>query len=873
MKLLGASTWFCFLLLLLTLPLSAQGPAPDFSITNFSVWSTLPSPDGTRRLAISFRVTNSGTAPGGSMRTRITIAGTPSEFTIPTLSPQQSAFLTRTLSTSSSQLAIKVEADVFHVVQESNESNNVVEYTANPGGDVGRWQNIGPSKITENPSSSGRVTTIAVSPISPFTVFAGARDSGLWKTTGQTTSWFPITDSLPTQQIDAVAIDPTNTERVVIATPSGLFQSLDSGSLWRLVTSQDLQAIGSDGGRLLIASTPNPPMYVSANNGLKVSTNGGQTWSTVLASGSPVLSLQFSTTDPTHLFTSTARPPAVFEAQSRGLTAASWHKLQGCPDGRLPEFPSTSNVWITESQGTQWVSFRTGSPDPKIFELWRSTSATCNIDGFTEHGWEKLSFSGACNDYNTQWSYIFAHPSDPSVVFKGGLVVCRSSASGEDMQPVSGIHADQHAIMVAPSAPAVMFFGSDGGIYRSPDKGATMHFLGEGMSNGEFLKIDVNGLGDRVIVGGTQDNGTSVWDGSLSPVWKYIAGGDSALVAFDRKDLRGIYEMGQSTRQLALHPSSGGSSGKGSDDLADCIAYSEFPGQVFDGMESTGGSPELLVTCGGIWSGPPWKQIKPATQGNFSRLRLAPDNLEIGVAGTTSGHVFWGAVQQPSLFFDVFTAPNGGGTSAIAMSTQSLFYVANNANAQGIITRFTCFFGCSTENIWPGTPAGDVTALAVDPLAKDTVLAAIKGNGVFRGTRDSAGHWSWIPYSNGIPVAANVTDLEARKNGSIAAALYGRGVFLLTSTSTGGQQTQSAVGFLVEFEESTEDFSPGHPPQRFITASLDSKPGFTFTATNLAGTSASVLRQAFKNHRRVEIQYKPSGQNSGKIIKATRAGL
>ena len=871
MKLPGARIWFCFLLL--TPGISAQAPMPDVAITNFSVWSTLPGTDDKSRMAISFRVTNIGTAPAASMKTRLTIAGAAVDFTIPRLTPQAAVFISRTLSTTASKVSIKVEADVLQAVPESNEQNNIVEYTANPAGDIGRWQNIGPSKITMNPPSSGRVTTIAVSSVSPSVVFAGARSSGLWKTADQETSWFPITDALPTQQIDAVAIDPTNDQRVVVATPAGLFQSLDGGSLWQMVTNVDLKAVGSDGGRLLIANRSNPPMYLSSRNGVKTSTDGGKNWITVAGNGSPVLSLQFSTTDATHLFASTALPPAVFEARRRGLTSGSWHKLQGCPDAPLPQFPATSNVWIAESQGKQWVSFRTGSPDPKTFELWRSTGATCNIGGFTEHGWEKLSFSGACDDYSSQWSYLFAHPNDPSVVFKGGIGLCRSSSSGDNMQTVPGIHGDQHAIVIAPSAPDTMFFGSDGGIYRSLDKGATITFAGEGMSNGEFLKIDVNGLGDRAIVGGTQDNGTSVWDGSLSPVWKYIAGGDSALVAFDRRDLRGIYEMGQSTRQLALHPSSGNSSGKGSDDLADCIAYTEFPGEVFDGMESTGSSPELLVTCGGIWSGPPWTQIKPATQGSFSRLRLAPDNLEIGVAGTSSGHVFWGAVQQPSLFYDVFTAPNGGGTSAIAMSTQSLFYVANNANAQGSITRFTCFFGCSTENIWPGTPAGDVTALAVDPLAKDTVVAAIKGNGIFRGTRDSAGHWSWVPYSNGIPVGANVTDLQARKSGSIAAAIYGRGIFLLTSTSTGGTGgTQSAIGRLVDFEESVEDFSPGHPVQRLITAELDSKPGFLFTATNLAGTSASVLRQAFQNHSRVEIKYRPVGQNSGTILTATPAG-
>jgi hypothetical protein len=89
--------------------------------------------------------------------------------------------------------------------------------------------------------------------------------------------------------------------------------------------------------------------------------------------------------------------------------------------------------------------------------------------------------------------------------------------------------------------------------------------------------------------------------------------------------------------------------------------------------------------------------------------------------------------------------------------------------------------------MWPQSqlPTGYVTALGVDPLGTaETVLAAIQGAGIYQGTRSSAGQWTWIPYSNGIPVGANITDIEARKDGSIAAAAYGRGVFLLTSRST-----------------------------------------------------------------------------------------
>jgi hypothetical protein len=850
---------------------AAPPPAPDFAITDFTVWSTLPGPDGQRRMVVSFRVTNIGTAPGPAMRTRVTIAGVVSEFTNPVLQPQASIFISKTLSTTASQVPIRIEADVNHVITESNEQNNVLEYAANPAGDIGRWQNIGPSKIGTNPEESGRVSTIAVSPVSPFIVYAGGRDSGLWKTEGLTTVWFPITDSLPTQKIDAVAIDPRQNDRILIATPAGFFQSLDDGTMWTQLTNVDLRGVGSDGGHLLVENLTNSPLVLSTLEGVKVSTDGGQTWTTVLASGSPVISLQFSTTDPSHLFASTAAPPGVFEANNNGLTAASWHQLQGCPDAPLPAFPQSASVWITESQGTQWMSFRTKTPDPLDFQLWRTTSETCNIGGFVEHGWQKLDLSnGGCNNYLFHWSYLFAHPNDPTLVFKSGIKLCRSTSSGDNLGKVDGIHDDQHAIVVAQSSPSVMFFGSDGGIYRSPDKGQTMNFLGEGMSNAEFLKVAVNGTGSAAIMGGMQDNATAGWNGSA--IWTDLGAalisGDVPLVAFERTDMKGIYKMGQSTQQIEYDPASGDHwSSRGS--LDDCLAYNEFPGQVFESMESTGDNPPLLVTCHGIWSGPPWNQIKTTTQGEFVRLALAPDNPQIAVAATSNGHVFWGAALQPSLLYDVFTAPNGGGPSGIAMKSSTMFYVAHNAGGQGIITRFACFLGCTTESIWPGTPSGDVTAVGIDPLVADTVLAAIDGNGIFRGTRSSAGQWTWTPYTNGIPVGANVTDIQPRSDGSIAAATYGRGMFLSTSISTAPPKN-TAKGHITNLDVEADDSKPGKPIQKFVSVELDSKPGYLFTETGIG--YLSILQAAYKNHTSVQIEYTPQGQNSGKIVKVTNAG-
>jgi hypothetical protein len=859
----------------------------DLLIENFSVFSTLPEADGFRRVSISFSVVNRGLKPAGPSTTRVTIDNSGFSFATPPLERDAKAFISRPFRTAATELDITVLVNAFNNIPSENNGNNELKQTANLKSEANRWISIGPSKIqdarkTFGPTFGvGRVTMIAVDPRSPLTVYAGSRGSGIWKRLGA--QWFPIGDALPSTQIDAIGIYPRTPDRVVVATPMGVFESLDGGGVWSQLTSENLQAVGSDGGALLIEDADKPALYVSTTDGLRVSTDSGRTWEKVLRPGSQIVSLQFSTTDRTHLLASSVNPPLVFEAKDRGLKAASWHILLGCVAPLPTPFPPNATVWITESGIRRWVSivdFSTGK-----VELWRTTNRVCRINGFTEHAWEKVSLSGDCAKSANNFSYLFAHPTDASLVFKGGIALCRSDHAGDSLKTVSGIHFDHHAIALSRADPDTIFFGNDGGIYRSPNKGKTMEFFGEGLNNTEFLKIDTDGKGPQFVVGGSQDQFTSTWNGT-SPIWNLVSAGnvnisDSSLVAFDRADRSGIFEIGQSTRQLRLLKPGGGETRLGDSSLPDCCSYSEFPANVSDSMESTGRNPRVVLTCQGIWSGPPWRQIQPSPTnpiptpngcksnppGDFRRLRLHPSGVLVAV--TDTGQVFHGLINQPPpVLRKVFQPQVPGAASAISFDGPGRFYVATNPAPLGRIDRFDCFISCNRESVWL-TNLGDITAITIDPLATDTLLAAVRNRGVFRGTRNGPNNWTWTEYNNGLPFGVTVTDLEPQTTSKgIIAATYGRGAFQLFSQIRVPPGNQQARGRITSYEIERED--PKRPPGPnnpvIETIELDSKPNFIFTKTGAVPSFAVIARDAIKNKRIVTIEFKPLGPQSGTII-------
>jgi hypothetical protein len=315
----------------------------------------------------------------------------------------------------------------------------------------------------------------------------------------------------------------------------------------------------------------------------------------------------------------------------------------------------------------------------------------------------------------------------------------------------------------------------------------------------------------------------------------------------------------------------GGSSRKlGDDTLLDCLSYSETP-SIFAGMVSTGeNNPRLVITCQGIWVGPPWQQIKPrppnGPAGDFKRLKLHSSGQL--VAATDAGNVFFGRL-KPIPQFEAFQT-GAGSPSAISFASQALFYVSMNSGTTGSIHRLQCTPKCIDEVVTLNAPfpaPAEITAITVDPLDPNAILVAVRSRGVFRGVRASANNWTWTVFNNGMPFGVTVTDLEPQSNGGIIAATFGRGAFQVFSRIQAPPQNQVARGRITSYENERENPGPPGPNNPLIeTIELDSKPGFIFTSTSPVARFAVIARRAIQTKRIVTIEFVPLGPESGRII-------
>ncbi|MBC2838297.1 glycosyl hydrolase [Robiginitalea sp. SC105] len=154
-----------------------------------------------------------------------------------------------------------------------------------------RLENIGPTVM------SGRVVDLAVNPENPVEFYVAYASGGLWHTANNGTSFTPVMDNTPTQNLGAVAVHwPSGTIWVGTGENNasrssyagiGMYKSTDKGKTWTFAGLPDSHHIGR------IAIHPeNPDEVVVAvaghlysdndQRGIYKTTDGGTTWERTL---------------------------------------------------------------------------------------------------------------------------------------------------------------------------------------------------------------------------------------------------------------------------------------------------------------------------------------------------------------------------------------------------------------------------------------------------------------------------------------------------------------------------------------------------------------------------------------------------------------
>ena len=719
----------------------------------------------------------------------------------------------------------------------------------------------------------GRTTALAETPDGDW--FAGTAAGGVWRSADQGATWTPVFDNMPTLSIGALAVDPADgslwvgTGEANVSQDSyagtGVYRSTDDGATWQVVApiSGGSTSPLSGDTTFRLAFDAAGDAYAATDNGLFRLAAGATQWVAVLqpagAGDNPPYDQQV---------TDVAVVPGT--GGSQVITAIGWH---GPGNTEYNGFYLSTDGGNTFSQVTPTgdinandigrTTFAYSADGSKLYAIVQSPAAeAAGASSVLQGIFVSNGSGGASASVTGPWTLIansaklqnsgsaaptFGHPgvqawynqdlavdpANPDHVYAGLEEVYESTDGGTTWITASPYwnynfacdyttpptcpnvtHPDQHSMMIAGG---LIVIGNDGGVYSRPltdvaedgnwsDLNSTLH-------SWQYYDARAGLLGPRGtgVVGGLQDNGTSIFGTGFSQMAE-AAGGDGFDVIVNPQnanDFAGEYVYG-----TAYTTTNGGHS------------FYDFVSPTCIGQEIVGETP--LVGCD-----PNPRFVTPQTMDaqNKNVWLMGGEDVWVSSAGWATS-----CTSSACTWTNVYDTGSGHSITALAStgaaSTVYAAWVGGGGNpgpsfARGIATNYG---GTWHQLALTGLPDRFIAGVTVDPTNPAHVYAVfngfsrrfvpgggvghvfesynggrswtdISGNlpdiasdalvighgklalgtdmGVFTAAEGKGGSTSWSKLGTGLPNTV-VDDLTVGPGGYIYAATHGRGVWRIT---------------------------------------------------------------------------------------------
>lgn len=721
---------------------------------------------------------------------------------------------------------------------------------------------LGQTSTTRVPVS-GRTISIAVHPTDENTVYVGTAQGGLYKSTNGGTNWSKLFEfQLESLAIGAITIDPADSNIVYIGTGEpnlsadsfagrGLYIIRNANSAtptlagpYRLDGANNDVFTGRAIGRIMVNPDNNNVVWVCTTSG--TGGNPGTSPSPVPRRGI-YRSTNAQSATPTFeqvQITGVTSPndrsviDIVLDPANPNLLIAA--VLGATGDGGLYR---TTNANDPAPTFTRTLTLPNGATNGRA-ELYLNRNAT-GVTIYAATGEISSAVLGgpACaastagllrrsTDQGVTWSTplpgstgfcggqcfydmaIVATPDNQTIhlggAARGGSGQClvevmkRSTNGGTSFSRNDAtLHADEHALAIAPSNPNVVYTGSDGGIWRSTNNGATWVSLNNAdFSATQFQGVAVHPFDRFFLMGGTQDNGTNC----LAPngtTWSHCRDGDGGYAIIDDNALNTTnvlmyhtffnqtnnqigFERASSTAANADGQLSGwtfkGCQGTTSNNGIGCGNAVLF----YAPMEQGPGNPNTLyfgtdrlyrsVNRGDLMS---VVSQAPLVAGVvITTIGVSPQDDNVRIVGLRNGQVFATTTGSTTL-----TNVTGAFTAAVG---KAVIDPKNKFTAYITFTSFSVPLGqqiLKTTNLndpsptW--TPAGNgipqvpVSSIAVDPQDSNSLYAGTD-IGVYH---SSDGGATWAPYGAGLPRVAVFDVKISNVQRYLRIATHGRGIW------------------------------------------------------------------------------------------------
>lgn len=689
----------------------------------------------------------------------------------------------------------------------------------NPSPQAGNWTYIGP--LTQSAGTgAGRVNAVVVDPTAPATWYACAPAGGVWKTTNSGGSWTMWnTDALAAIGATHLAIDPTNTQVMYLATGDGdaadtysigVMKSTNGGTTWNTTglnwTVTNFRRIS----KLLIDPTNTQIVHAATSNGIYRTTDGGTNWTQVQAGNFKDIEFQPGT------------PATVY-----GVTATQFYRSTNSGASYTNTFTVTGSnrlaIAVTAANNAYVYMLAGSNANSGFLAFYRSTNSG---GGFTQITVSSpaniLGWASAGNDTGGQSWYdlaLAASPTNANECVAGGVNIWRTTNGGTNWTlnghwTGSGapyVHADHHWLDYTSGTTVIA--GCDGGVFRTTNNGGAWTDLSSGLHIAQMYRLGTSATVSNKNIHGWQDNGTSKNTGTT---FQAIIGGDGMECIIDYNNAAILYgelyygNVRRSTNDGGSFTTIVNTGGTGVNANGNWVT----PYVMHPTTSST-----LMIGKANLYqstnSGTTWTALGATTggTGNFVQCHYARSNPAY-IYAIKQNAVFRSTNGGTSFTNVTGTLPTTAAMSYIYTSTTdpTRVYVTYSGYVSGTKVYMSTDAGATWTNYSTGLPNLPVNCIVYQNATPNGVYVGTDVGVYYRDDNNA----TWVNFFTGLPNVI-VDELEIQYTvGKIRAATYGRGIWESDLFSSGSSApvadftsnyTSGCPGICIQFTD-ISSFSP-----------------------------------------------------------------
>ncbi|HEX7318235.1 MAG TPA: MBG domain-containing protein [Pyrinomonadaceae bacterium] len=719
------------------------------------------------------------------------------------------------------------------------------------------WTSVGPAPIPNGQTFgvthavSGRVTAIAVHPTNSDIAYVAAAQGGVYRTLDGGQTWTAIFDNSQSLAVGALALSPSQPSTLYVGTGEGNFScdSFFGVGVYRIDNAdgstpalsgpfaQDTAAndvlTGRSISKIVVHPTNSDVIFIGVTNGI-----GGMGCDAGTATAGRGLYRSTNATSANATFqkitlnTANAGNRSVtdieFEPGNPNTMLATVNGFNSANDGGVyrstnalaatPTFTRTLTMGTASATARGELAVNKVGGVTTVYAASSDSNGTVfrSLDGGQTWSAALANATGFCGTQCTYDMPIAVDPTNANVLYIGGNAdgtlnaILKKSTNATAATPTfakiqNGLHADSHAIEVDPSNNNTVWFGSDGGVWKSANGGANWTSLNNtGFNATQFQSLALHPIDPNYAIGGTQDNGTERQrpDGT----WTRTDFGDGGYALIDQSATNTTTVRQYHTYFNQAAPTALASTLMGFGTTTSSTAFENWTLMGCNGGTSNNGiscsdTAVLFYAPMALGPGTPNtvyfgtdKLYRSANSGTtmtavsqtfasgvaVSAIGISVQNDNVRIVGLRNGKVYattTGATTMtdvtgtiPARYISrAVIDPNNQNTAYVALSTyfgNAGGHVYKTTNLNSATPTWTALGGAQMPDV-------PVNAFVVDPADSNTLYAGTD-IGVYRSSDAGA---TWTAFSEGLPRVAVFDMAVHNASRKLRIATHGRGIW------------------------------------------------------------------------------------------------